>query len=152
MWLSWSPADVLSQGDQALTGERQQWCKMMQNESACCQATCIHTSSQHLPVWVNEATRMTWVNMNNSNPLRILRLYKTDMMSRKNKGKREGGKRPEGGFTSKSDTNTRRLSQSKRCGCCRLLSILRASAPNPRVCQGTTCHLNTKYNPKSRED
>lgn len=36
--------------------------------------------------------------------------------------------------------NKRELSQSKSCGRCRVPSILRASAAEPRDWQGTTCH------------
>lgn len=131
---------------EAITGEKQQWCKMMQNgsmfsQAACCQATCIHTTSKHLPVCVNEATKMTWVKRNNSNPLCILR-YNKDILFKKIKTNGREGNCP-GGLRPK-EKNNQKLSQSERSGCCRVPSILRASAPDPWVCQGTTCHLLEK--------
>lgn len=82
-----------------ITGETQQWCKTMQNESifsctGCCQATCIHTSSQHLPVCVNAATRMTWTKRNNSNPQGILRLYSTNILPKTKKIQTRWGEIP----------------------------------------------------------
>lgn len=105
-WSNLSPCGrALTGKAEAITGERQQWCKMMQNGSmfsraACCQDTCIHTTSQHLPVWVNEATKMTWEKRNNSNPLRILRLYKTDILEKKRRAS-GGVETSRGGYVQK---------------------------------------------------
>ena len=62
---------------------------------------------------------------------------------RKEKKKNKRREKMSREFRSK-EKNNRKLSQSKRSGCYRLPSILWASAPDPRVCQRTTCHLLEK--------
>lgn len=109
-----TPADGLSQKKRR--GDNRWEATMVQNDtkwinvqSDCLfYATCIQTSSQNLPIWANEATEMTRVKRNNSNPLRILRLYNTDILWQKIKTER-GEKRPGWGVPSERK-NTRKLS------------------------------------------